>query len=62
MIAKCKQKVKGETMSDKTVLYARITNTSTEWLAEQSKQRGLSKNAIIQELINKAMEAAPPKT
>ncbi len=37
------------------VLYARITEEADSWLTEQSKSQGISKNDIIQLLINKAM-------
>ena len=34
----------------------RLTETAHEWLADQSVKRGISKNDVVQELINVAME------
>ena len=39
----------------KTATY-RLTESSDRWLIEQSKKRGISKNDVVQELINKEME------
>ena len=33
-----------------------LTLAADRWLMEQSEKRGISKNSVIQELINKAME------
>jgi hypothetical protein len=38
----------------RTTLY--LTSISDEWLTEQSKKQGISKNDVIQILINGAME------
>lgn len=34
----------------------RLTKAANDWLTEQAKQRGISKNDVIQELINEAMK------
>lgn len=35
----------------------RLTEAADRWITQQAKQQGLSKNDIIQILINKAMES-----
>jgi predicted HicB family RNase H-like nuclease len=34
----------------------RLTKAADEWLSQQAKQRGISRNDVLQELINKAMK------
>jgi predicted DNA-binding protein len=34
----------------------RLTEKAHQWLKEQSKERGISKNDVVQELINEKME------
>ena len=39
----------------KTASY-RLTVTADRWLTEQAKKRGISKNDVMQELINEAVK------
>jgi len=36
-----------------------LTDEARAWVAKEAKRRGICKNAVIQELINKAMEEKP---
>jgi predicted HicB family RNase H-like nuclease len=36
----------------------RLTEKAHEWLKEQAKQRGISRNDVVQEMINEKIEKA----
>ena len=42
---------------NRIVLYARVSKEAGEWITEQSQKQGISKNDIVQILINNAMKS-----
>ncbi len=42
------------TLKKKTTIY--LTQASDEWLTKEAQARGISKNGVLQELVNKAMK------
>jgi predicted DNA-binding protein len=39
----------------------RLTEKAHQWLKEQSRERGISRNDVVQELINEKMERRKDK-
>ena len=60
MVPHWSQKVKGLFMIKKNKsVHLRMDTESYKWLAEQAEAKKISKNAVIQLLINKAMAEKP---